>query len=879
MMSDPKVNAGAYSLKFANELAQAEAALIRKIRIRAYVPLGIAMLLSAAAIAVAVLCFPLSSAAAIGLFCVAAILLGGGIIHAVVVHRRKDLQLFMGSMKELLEPYWENYKSAWQAWDGKLSSGEKRKFSQCVPNDPFQLPIVCDEKALRRKFFHIADCFNRILYDKSISDNACTMLTQNFIETLAILPEKELKILLTTPLNKFGYTLISIWGNESCDQYWKRCDFFMQSMAKLNIKALRDCYLNLFLELKNEPNWTRLAILCAYASDSEVLREILDILAEGKYVQLEHLLKCTGGSTILGAATVNYAGKNINDICEKIWDFLWKVLPEEDLKTLCLTNEKNEKLAILNFLRFQSSIFLRRKCLEFIGKAFNDDEKDKLFIGDGFLNFIYSKIVYHAENDQERDEIIGEITGVFGSVRLNQYFGEGPKLYINGTVETIEESCRGAEEFIAFLSRKFDVDFSKIEIVKKINESHSSDTSEEYSNDITAKGLDESNSDIGVVYEGKDLKSLPLFMNTMKGLLMPYWKNYRRARHARFAIFSDKGRKKLPTDVPHGLFDLPEECDESILHSKLLHIVNCFHWVLDDESISDEECEILMRNFSNALANLSEEEFKIILTVPCDEFGYTLVCSYNCMPAIQYRKRCDLFTRIMMELEVETLRNCYLSLFLEQKGEFGWTCFGSLCGYASDPKLLEEILGILHERKCVQLAHVTECGGENTILSAAISGFVEKNVSDASEKVWNFLCKILSDEELKKVCLTIEKYGHLAILQFLRWQKNLDLGVKCLEFIGRVFNDDEKDQLFVGDDFLDFIFFATLNKSDETKNKIINEIIKVFGEDRVKQYLKKKLNLNVYWVVKAEDVETFTALLRKKLNVTTSNIKIIREEW
>ncbi|MDR1438304.1 MAG: hypothetical protein LBI69_04590 [Puniceicoccales bacterium] len=55
--------------------------------------------------------------------------------------------------------------------------------------------------------------------------------------------------------------------------------------------------------------------------------------------------------------------------------FLHKTLSKKDLKRLCLTSELNGKVAILNFLCYQSGIDFRRKCLKFIGEIFDTGEK------------------------------------------------------------------------------------------------------------------------------------------------------------------------------------------------------------------------------------------------------------------------------------------------------------------------------------------------------------------------------------------------------------------------------------------------------------------------------------------------------------------------
>ncbi|MDR1438278.1 MAG: hypothetical protein LBI69_04460 [Puniceicoccales bacterium] len=503
-MTSSKVGAdvGVHSSEFVGKLNEDKCALIRENRLDAYVPLGIAMLLSVAATAVAVLYFPLSSVAAISLFCVAVVLLCGGIIRAIVVCGRREsqiLRLFLGSMKELLEPYWENCKSTWQEWCARYSDEDKKEFPDHVPNDLFQLPIGYDEDTFRRKFLHVAICF-ALTYESGIITNAeYEALMENFVAGLAILPRREFESLLTVPVGEDGIAVVSLCGKPDNRASRMYCNLFMRAMTKLKIETLRNCYLNLFLSY----NPTRFSGLCSYGEDLELLEEILALLADGKYVKLEHLCKCEYGNTILDAATDGYNWKDQKAVCEKIWNFLRKVLPDEDLKKLCLTEEINGNVAILNFLRWQKSFSLREECLKFIGTTFNDVEKDKLFIGDDFLNFIYSGIIYsgmaYDEGNQKRDKIIGEITEAFDESRLKRYFEKGQKLCINGTVKTIEGKCKKAEEFIAFLSKKFNFDDSNIEIVQKINKPKSSGTSEEHRANITAEELDESSPNISVV--------------------------------------------------------------------------------------------------------------------------------------------------------------------------------------------------------------------------------------------------------------------------------------------------------------------------------------------------------------------------------------------
>ncbi|MDR1438057.1 MAG: hypothetical protein LBI69_03305 [Puniceicoccales bacterium] len=449
--SDIKDCAGVRSSKFLNELTKNQDNLIREIQIKTYVPLGITMLLSAAAIAVAVLCFPLSSAAAIGLFCVAAILVCGGIIFAVVVQGKKKsqiLQLFMDNMKKLLEPYWADYKNCWQSWYDQLSDDDKKKFPQQVPGDLFQYPSKCDENALRRKFSHIADCFANSFYSK-ISDAEYRILVGNFVAVLSLLPQWEFKTLLTVPLDEKGVTLVRESGDTNNGLSRICSNIFMWEMSKLKIEPLRNCYLDLILSQKNKFGATRFSNLCYWGEDLELLGEILTLLANGKHVKLEHLLECAVGDTILDTATDNNDGKDVDSVSEKIWDFLCLILTTDDLEKLCLTKEENGNAAILNFLCSQGNFNLKEKCLEFIGAKFGDTEKVQLLTNERFLQFIYFMIM--CKNSKPRDEIMDEIISALGGDRIKQYLQQNLKSTI------ASRNSEEAEEFTNFLSEKFKI--------------------------------------------------------------------------------------------------------------------------------------------------------------------------------------------------------------------------------------------------------------------------------------------------------------------------------------------------------------------------------------------------------------------------------------
>ncbi|MDR1438279.1 MAG: hypothetical protein LBI69_04465 [Puniceicoccales bacterium] len=376
-------------------------------------------------------------------------------------------------------------------------------------------------------------------------------------------------------------------------------------------------------------------------------------------------------------------------------------------------------------------------------------------------------------------------------------------------------------------------------------------------------------------------------MDKVKGLLGPYWEGYRSAWQSFYAKHPAKDKKKFPDNVPNDAFDLPEGCDEDIFRSKLLYIVDCFDWIFFRKFTDDEnECVVFIQNFIAALATLNEKEFEMSLTIALNGNGATLVQPYvGETIRHRYRRRCDIFMQSMVKLNIETLLNCYLNLLLKSNSKVNWTRFARLCEHVYDPKLLEEILPIFSNGKHVQLAHLTKCAGSNTILHAVAGKHEEKNADAVCEKIWNFLCETLSKEDLKELCLTKEKNGQAAIVNFLYNQDNPVLKIKCIKLIGEMLRVDEKDQLLIDSQLLDSIYCMVSCVNDEgIKDKIINMIVAIFGNEKIIQYLQKKLALSVilqehpYKMVKEKDekrkINEFKAFLSRKFKINVDNIEI-----